>query len=561
MRGFKACLCTLLAALVMTAAAPALAVTLPPAFAQGDTRSIVLGDGIAFALQADGTLWGWGGGTNFGLLGTGGSYDQVETGIYGPIYSQNTPKLLLEDVAQVTTGTPYACPFTVAVGTDGSLWYTGQDTDVFTRLADGVTGACCWERWDPAAAGKIYHDIYAVRTDGGLWRYTLEMAMEDDGSQRAVGWRDPEKLMDGVAQISTGYQHALVRKTDGSVWAWGDYSKGQLGDGRRSDEEEARFWSNTPVKVMDGAVSVLASWDFSAAIQGDGSLWVWGDAWGTAQTRPVKLADQVSQIHHNPSYVALVKEDGSLWIWGNPSRAVAEGMGDCSAAPVSTGITGVRQAVSSNSGPLYGLYYIREDGSLWVQGWSYGEEITYVTCQVTGQETGQTAAPAFADVPQGAYYAQAVGWAVEKGITTGTGPSTFSPDSTCSTAEILTFLWRAVGSPAPDGASPFPDVAEGAYYAQAAAWAREQGLVSGASFQGDRPATRSDTVTYLWKLAGSPAAPAAPFDDVPAGADYAAAVAWAVQEGITTGTGDTTFDPDAICTRGQIMTFLYRDLA
>lgn len=166
----------------------------------------------------------------------------------------------------------------------------------------------------------------------------------------------------------------------------------------------------------------------------------------------------------------------------------------------------------------------------------------------------------FTDVLETDFFAAPVEWAVENGVTSGTSATTFSPGNTCTTAEILTFLWRASGSPAPEGANPFSDVAESDFSYQAALWAYENGLVSGTALQGSAPCTRADTVTYLWKLAGSPAAPAASFTDVPAGADYAPAVAWAVDQGVTSGTGEGAFSPDNTCTRGEIVTFLYRDL-
>lgn len=174
---------------------------------------------------------------------------------------------------------------------------------------------------------------------------------------------------------------------------------------------------------------------------------------------------------------------------------------------------------------------------------------------------GNTTVNKFTDVATNAYYADAVTWAVGENITSGTTATTFSPNATCTKAQILTFLWRANGSPASTISSPFSDIPTGAYYADAAVWAYEKGLISGVTFSGDTPATRADTVTYLWKLAGSPDASPANFSDVPANAEYAEAVAWAVKEGITSGTGSTTFSPDVTCTRGQIVTFLYRAFA
>lgn len=165
----------------------------------------------------------------------------------------------------------------------------------------------------------------------------------------------------------------------------------------------------------------------------------------------------------------------------------------------------------------------------------------------------------FNDVWESNYYAEAVLWAVDKGITSGTSATTFSPDATCTTAQILTFLWRSQGQPEPTSkTNPFTDVEANDYYYKAALWAHEKGLVSGTALNGGTACTRSATVTYLWKLAGSPSASPATFTDVPSTADFSQAVAWAVGEGITSGTTATTFSPETTCTRGQIVTFLYR---
>lgn len=164
----------------------------------------------------------------------------------------------------------------------------------------------------------------------------------------------------------------------------------------------------------------------------------------------------------------------------------------------------------------------------------------------------------FTDVPAASPYAAPIAWAVSGGITDGTSPTTFSPDSTCSQAQILTFLWRAKGSPEPQGTMELQGVSAGQYYYKPSLWAAEQGLLAEGDYYPDAPCTRAMAVTYLWKLAGSPAAAAAGFADVPANADYAQAVAWAVASGVTNGTSATTFAPGGTCTRGQIVTFLYR---
>ncbi|WP_251318308.1 S-layer homology domain-containing protein [Flintibacter muris] len=165
----------------------------------------------------------------------------------------------------------------------------------------------------------------------------------------------------------------------------------------------------------------------------------------------------------------------------------------------------------------------------------------------------------FIDIKASDYFADAVQWAVEQDITSGTSKTTFSPNATCSKAQILTFLWRANGSPEPTAATPFTDVKTADYFYKAALWAAEKGLVSGSTFGANTDCTRAMTVEYMWKAAGSPApAGKADFDDVPANADYAQAVAWAVENEITSGTGGGNFSPTATCTRGQIVTFLYR---
>lgn len=163
----------------------------------------------------------------------------------------------------------------------------------------------------------------------------------------------------------------------------------------------------------------------------------------------------------------------------------------------------------------------------------------------------------FSDVPDNAWYAEPVKWAIEGNITAGTSSTTFSPGATCTTAQILTFLWRANGSPEPYASNPFSNVSD-QFYAKPAIWAYENGLINGNTFDANSPCTRSATVMYLWKLSSQPISSTSVFSDVPAESDYAQAVAWAVDEGITSGTGKNTFSPDDICTRAHIVSFLYR---
>ena len=164
----------------------------------------------------------------------------------------------------------------------------------------------------------------------------------------------------------------------------------------------------------------------------------------------------------------------------------------------------------------------------------------------------------FADVSASAYYYDAVQWAVDKAITNGTSATAFSPVATCTRGQIITFLWRAAGSPVPTGSVAVSDVSADDYYYKAVQWAYAMGMTSGSSFNPDSPCTRGMTVDFMWKAAGCPNAVAASFTDVLSGSQYAAAVAWALDQGVTSGTSDTTFSPDATCTRSQVVTFLYR---
>ena len=168
----------------------------------------------------------------------------------------------------------------------------------------------------------------------------------------------------------------------------------------------------------------------------------------------------------------------------------------------------------------------------------------------------------FYDVPNNAYFYEAVKWAVKNGITTGVGNNLFAPEQPCTRAQIVTFLWRAAGSPEPKGAaSGMTDVVSGSYYEKAVAWAIENGITTGtttSTFSPDATCTRAQAVTFLARALKAKAASAAEFSDVPTGSYFADAVAWAAANGVTEGIGGGLFGSDNDCTRGQIVTFLYR---
>ena len=174
---------------------------------------------------------------------------------------------------------------------------------------------------------------------------------------------------------------------------------------------------------------------------------------------------------------------------------------------------------------------------------------------------------AFADMPaKGNWAHDPIDWAVSKEITNGTSASTFSPEEGCTRAQVVTFLWRAAGQPAPaSSTNPFTDVKPGAYYYNAVLWAVEKGITNGTSdktFSPDETCTRAQIVTFLWRYEGQPlpASTNNPFADVKPSAYFGSAVLWAVEKGITNGTSATTFDPEDTCTRAQVVTFLYRNV-
>lgn len=172
----------------------------------------------------------------------------------------------------------------------------------------------------------------------------------------------------------------------------------------------------------------------------------------------------------------------------------------------------------------------------------------------------------FRDVKSSDYFYAPVLWAVDQNITSGTSRTSFSPNHPCTRAQVVTFLWRAVGEPQPKQTeNPFADVTADAYYYYAVLWAVEKGVTSGTSkttFAPNNPCTRDQVVTFLWRTMGRPEPLDSrnPFSDVSDNAYYYQPVLWAVEKGITSGTSKTTFAPSASCTRGQVVTFLYRAL-
>lgn len=206
--------------------------------------------------------------------------------------------------------------------------------------------------------------------------------------------------------------------------------------------------------------------------------------------------------------------------------------------------------------------YYPEDNNTWTEEYlqDYGGTLTWVAGLPEEPPTEN-----FSDVSEADYFYAPVLWAFSEGITTGTTPTTFSPNNACTRAQIVTFLWRAMGEPEPrSNTTPFTDLNKNEYYYKAVLWAVEEGITTGmtaTTFEPNRACTRSQAVTFLWRAAGCPATSAKnPFVDIPSKQWYTEAVLWAVEQGITTGMSADKFAPNDTCTRAHIVTFLYRDL-
>ena len=210
------------------------------------------------------------------------------------------------------------------------------------------------------------------------------------------------------------------------------------------------------------------------------------------------------------------------------------------------------------------VWYIRDDGSIENKGGSYDAKsgcFVFETDHLSRYLLVHTEqAMDFTDVPANSWYAGAVAWAVEQGITSGTSDTTFSPNVSCTRAQMVTFLWRASGTPEIGTTSPFSDVSADAYYYDAVLWAVEQGITGGTGdgkFSPDAPCTRAQMATFLWRANGSPVVTGTtPFSDVSAETYYYNAVLWAYEQNITNGTGGGKFSPDATCTRAQMVQML-----
>lgn len=576
-----------------------------PAAAAGRDWSIEqvqMGDAGAFVVTSDHSLYTW------------GEYDDQTwefQGIKGNLYSSLWPNgtythatKVMDDVQAVatakfastsTTGNPGITNLMI-LKTDRTLWIWGEN--ICGQLGQGTRQETI-QRSDFTPV-KVMDNVKAMDCGGSLcaaittngdlycWGYVLGRIGGESSTQVKYQYiPTPTKMLSNVVSVACGAMHTVALTADGTVYAMGDRTNGIMGDGASQGELAQEM-----IRVMDGCTDIAAGKNFSLAVKQDGTVYAWGsnlqNQFGRLYsevpryTTPTAIMTGVKKVSASDSNAAFIKTDNSLWITGSnrfgihgQGRVMYNGSDDIyyPYGPVRVD-TDVKIAELN----LYAMLYVKNNNVMYGTGssaegvphYTYGpSHELYRATKAENDGSAVVAIPTIAgisctpfyDVAPSAYCYGSVLWARDHDITAGTGGGSFSPNGTCTRGEILTFLWRAAGSPSPQGSGAFSDVSGGDFYASAAQWASEQGLVPSGTFGASAPCTRADVASYLWKLAGSPNAGSAAFSDVPAGADYAQAVAWASSQGITSGATSTTFAPNDTCTRGQIVTFLYRAFA
>ena len=449
----------------------------------------------------------------------------------------------------------------------------GNDREFAMLKKDGTLWTWGKENWKSLGyyTGDLDDEYYMI--DG--WTYSNGL-----GFGMRVGTTKPIQIMTNVKAMTMGHYMGMALKNNGELWYWGDNCDA-VSYSERSSEIPG------PTKLMDNVKQFsLGSGGsiYCAVVLTNGQAWYWGYDTAAGDVRyknRKKIGDNVEKVvsyseyetifhstsadsaHGNQFYV--LKTDGKLY-GKNGSQYIMDDVADvyvCSGnvtyipEPYAVGEDDSRERayILKKDGTLIERRCIQNDDGTFSK-WTYKTIAQHVALPTQAISTMRKKIGNFVDVREGDWFAGPVEWAVERSITAGTSPTTFSPNQTCTTAQILTFLWVAAGQEQPKEDNPFSDVVESNYFYRPALWASENGLVEGDIFGGDMPCTRAAVVTYLWKLAGSPEAGSSQFKDVPADAEYAQAVAWAVKEGVTAGLSADTFGPDNICTRAQIVTFL-----
>ena len=352
----------------------------------------------------------------------------------------------------------------------------------------------------------------------------------------------------------------MVLSSERELWSWGQNEKGKLGNGGLYDEEIANA-------IVIGTIKK----EYPVFLIEDD---------------PHRILTDITEIWMGAKReLYAVDERGKQWKWGygeSPMRPVLEDnlLGPTRYPASLEGYSPVQTTVSSRCMPIdvYDFILLEKDGTIrWChtdvnKTASLDGKWTEIGCWRKAGKSSQSVVPAtptepapsvlygrFSDVPKSSYYYEAVEWAYDNKIAAGTGGDTFSPNRTCTRGDFITFLWRAMGAVKLESPNPYLDVPDDAYYADAAVMAYEFDIADAGFFNPNAPCTRAMAAEFFWKLFGCPRGGLdTTFSDVPKSSPYYEAVKWAVETGIAAGTGEDTFSPDQTCTRGQIVTFLWR---
>ncbi len=589
-----------------------------PASAAGKPyiKQVEAGNRGSWAVTSEGDLYGWG--------------QCVTAKLFNGSTTSSSPIKLMSGVKSVSVSSAENQPvmsvwndgfnYGAASGTvlaivkeNGDL-YTWGDNTCF-QLGKGYYEAVqdSYEPYfvmgDVVKAATNDHSCAAITEDGDLyfWGHNIVYGYGNNATEL---YDKPTVILTDVKDVELSEYNVVALKNDGSVWMMGGTHYGAMA----RDEGKVGSLVNQMTKVMDGCQDIAAGSGFTMALKNDGTLYGWGSNafaalgihWNKAEytATPTVVATGVKSVDAGNHNAYFIKSDDSLWVTGDGQRGQRGQGNDMSYFDTISNTyklyryypEQIDTNVHSVSAGAAHVLYLKNDGTMWGCGRegqglitlgrgsdTWGSEV-YIDGEYSGhsayccrpvkcglsygsfagmfgpiQEEVELVA-GFSDVAADAYYRQAVEWAVDEGITSGTGATTFSPNAPCTRAQIITFLWRAEGSPKAEHLYGVWDVTADKYYFDAVQWAAEQDIIDHfGNFDPDAPCTRAMAVEFMWLAAGAQAISMdTGFTDVPASASYSTAVEWAVNHGITSGTSATTFSPDKSCTRAQIVTFLYR---